>query len=71
MKNALWKVTLPGLSKGFCVLERFADSGSWDTSRAYVKRALEKCIGLGRRYRSSDKPVREHKYEPLRLLGLL
>ncbi|KAF9781333.1 heterokaryon incompatibility Het-C, partial [Thelephora terrestris] len=45
------------------------DSGSWDTSRAYVRRTLEKCIESGRRYRSSDKPQREDKYEAFRLLG--
>ena len=46
-----------------------ADSGTWDTSRAYVRRTLEKCIELGRRYRNSDQPRSEDKYEAFRLLG--
>lgn len=45
------------------------DEGTWDTSRAYVRRTLEKCIELGRRYRNSDEPRREDKYESFRLLG--
>lgn len=49
-------------------LERFLDSGTWDTSRAYVRRTLERCIELGRIYRSSGDHERE-KYEAFRLLG--
>lgn len=50
-------------------LAHVTDSGTWDTSRAYVRRTLEKCIELGRRYRNSEKPRREDKYEAFRLLG--
>ena len=50
-------------------LTHLSDSGSWDTSKAYVRRTLEKSIELGRRYRNADKPKREDKYEAFRLLG--
>lgn len=50
-------------------LDHQLDSGSWDTSKAYVRRTLEKCIELGRRYRHAGKPNRDDKYEAFRLLG--
>jgi hypothetical protein len=53
----------------YCEPDHPTDSGSWDTSKAYVRRTLEKCIELGRRYRNSEKPQREDKYEAFRLLG--
>ncbi|KAF8186977.1 heterokaryon incompatibility protein Het-C-domain-containing protein [Mycena galopus ATCC 62051] len=43
------------------------ESGHWDTSRALVRRTLEKCIQLGRQHRSQGR--KEDEYEALRLLG--
>jgi hypothetical protein len=50
------------------VLTSSADSGSWDTSKAHVRRTLEKCIELGRKYRV-ENPDRNDKFEAYRLLG--
>ncbi|KAF8649338.1 hypothetical protein AX16_005873 [Volvariella volvacea WC 439] len=43
------------------------DAGGWDTSKAHVRRVLERCIQLGRQHRSSGQKADE--YEALRLLG--
>ncbi|KAJ6595877.1 heterokaryon incompatibility protein HET-C [Mycena vulgaris] len=43
------------------------DTGHWDTSRALVRRTLERCIHLGRQHRSQGK--KEDEYEAYRLLG--
>ncbi|KAJ6470669.1 heterokaryon incompatibility protein Het-C-domain-containing protein [Mycena vitilis] len=43
------------------------DSGHWDTSRALVRRTLERCIHLGRQHRSQNR--KEDLYEAYRLLG--
>ncbi|KAJ7108550.1 heterokaryon incompatibility protein Het-C-domain-containing protein [Mycena epipterygia] len=43
------------------------DSGHWDTSRALVRRTLERCIHLGRQHRSQGR--KEDEYEAYRLLG--
>ncbi|KZT04457.1 Het-C-domain-containing protein [Laetiporus sulphureus 93-53] len=41
--------------------------GTWDTSKALVRRTLHKCIEYGRRYRSNGN--KEDEYESYRLLG--
>ncbi|KAF8518353.1 Het-C-domain-containing protein [Hysterangium stoloniferum] len=43
------------------------ESGHWDTSKALVRRTLEKCIHLGRMHRSQGR--KEDEYEAYRLLG--
>ncbi|KIM46972.1 hypothetical protein M413DRAFT_440527 [Hebeloma cylindrosporum] len=43
------------------------EQGPWDTSRALVRRTLEKCIHLGRQHRSSGQ--KQDEYEAFRLLG--
>ncbi|KAJ7240833.1 heterokaryon incompatibility protein Het-C-domain-containing protein [Mycena haematopus] len=43
------------------------DSGHWDTSRALVRRTLERCIHLGRQHRAQGR--KEDEYEAYRLLG--
>ncbi|EJU02156.1 Het-C-domain-containing protein [Dacryopinax primogenitus] len=43
------------------------ENGNWDTSRALVRRTLEKCIAAGRQARSSGS--KETEYEAFRLLG--
>ena len=43
------------------------EQGSWDTSRALVRRTLERCIHLGRQHRSSGQ--KQDEYEAFRLLG--
>ena len=43
------------------------EQGHWDTSKALVRRTLERCIQMGRRNRvSADK---HDEYEAFRLLG--
>lgn len=43
------------------------ESGHWDTSKALVRRTLEKCIHLGRQNRSTGQ--KQDEYEAFRLLG--
>jgi len=43
------------------------EKGTWDTSKALVRRTLEKCIEIGRKARSSGR--KEDEYEAFRLLG--
>ncbi|TEB34401.1 Het-C-domain-containing protein [Coprinellus micaceus] len=43
------------------------ESGHWDTSKALVRRTLERCIHLGRQHRQSGQ--KQDEYEALRLLG--
>lgn len=43
------------------------ESGSWDTSRAVVKRTLERCVELGRKHRRDGQ--KGDLYEAYRLLG--
>lgn len=44
-----------------------AENGPWDTSKALVRRTLERCIHIGRQYRSQGR--KEDQYEAYRLLG--
>jgi hypothetical protein len=43
------------------------ESGHWETSKAYVRRLLERCIQLGRQHRARANKYDE--YEAYRLLG--
>ncbi|KAI0819917.1 Het-C-domain-containing protein [Trametes gibbosa] len=43
------------------------ENGSWDTSKALVRRTLERCIQLGRQARSNG--TKQDLYEAYRLLG--
>ncbi|KIK67402.1 hypothetical protein GYMLUDRAFT_37517 [Collybiopsis luxurians FD-317 M1] len=43
------------------------ESGGWDTSKALVRRTLERCIHLGRQHRAQNR--KEDLYEAYRLLG--
>ncbi|KZO91064.1 Het-C-domain-containing protein [Calocera viscosa TUFC12733] len=43
------------------------ENGTWDTSRALVRRTLQKCITVGRQARASES--KEAEYEAFRLLG--
>ncbi|KAG2154191.1 Het-C-domain-containing protein [Suillus bovinus] len=43
------------------------ENGHWDTSKALVRRVLEQCIYLGRKYKSSGDNA--DQYEAFRLLG--
>ncbi len=43
------------------------ESGPWDTSKALVRRTLERCIHIGRQYRSQG--MKQDQYEAFRLLG--
>ncbi|KAF9071751.1 heterokaryon incompatibility protein Het-C-domain-containing protein [Rhodocollybia butyracea] len=43
------------------------ESGHWDTSKALVRRTLQRCIHLGRQHRAQDR--KQDLYEAYRLLG--
>ena len=43
------------------------ENGPWDTSKALVRRTLERCIHIGRQNRSSG--AKQDEYEAFRLLG--
>lgn len=43
------------------------ESGTWDTSKALVRRTLEQCVKMGRQAKSSGR--KEDEYEAFRLLG--
>ncbi|EIM88768.1 Het-C-domain-containing protein [Stereum hirsutum FP-91666 SS1] len=43
------------------------EQGNWDTSKALVRRTLERCIQMGRQHRASKR--KEDEYEAYRLLG--
>lgn len=43
------------------------ENGGWDTSKALVRRVLQQCIDMGRRYNQSGR--KEEHYEAYRLLG--
>ncbi|KAJ3775032.1 heterokaryon incompatibility protein Het-C-domain-containing protein [Lentinula raphanica] len=43
------------------------ENGGWDTSKALVRRTLERCIHLGRQHRAQNR--KEDLYEAYRLLG--
>lgn len=43
------------------------ESGGWDTSKALVRRVLQQCIDMGRRYNQTNR--KEDHYEAYRLLG--
>ncbi|KAI5116643.1 hypothetical protein M0805_000403 [Coniferiporia weirii] len=43
------------------------ENGTWDTSKAVVRRTLERCIHLGRQHRASGQ--KQDLYESYRLLG--
>ncbi|OCH86854.1 Het-C-domain-containing protein [Obba rivulosa] len=43
------------------------ENGSWDTSKALIRRTLERCIQLGRMHRANGR--KQDEYEAYRLLG--
>ena len=49
------------------MLKLFPESGSWDTSKALVRRTLQRCIETGRRHRAQG--MKQDEYEAYRLLG--
>jgi hypothetical protein len=51
----------------YVLTSSYAEIGPWDTSRALVRRTLERCIHLGRQHRAEGKKQDEH--EAYRLLG--
>lgn len=46
---------------------KYLEYGPWDTSKALVRRTLERCIHIGRQHRSQGK--KQDQYEAFRLLG--
>lgn len=43
------------------------ENGHWDTSKSLVRRVLQECISLGRKYKKSGDKA--DQYEAFRLLG--
>lgn len=46
---------------------QYLEYGPWDSSKALVRRTLERCMHIGREYRSQGK--KQDQYEAFRLLG--
>ena len=46
---------------------RYSENGPWDTSKALVRRTLERCIYIGRQHRAQGR--KQDEYEAYRLLG--
>jgi hypothetical protein len=46
---------------------RYSENGPWDTSKALVRRTLERCIHIGRQHRAQGR--KQDEYEAYRLLG--
>lgn len=55
------------LSNHISPLSRDTEQGHWDTSKALVRRTLERCIHIGRQNRSNGQ--KQDEYEAFRLLG--
>lgn len=49
------------------MLKKFTENGNWDTSKALVRRTLERCIHLGRQHRANGQ--KHDEYEAYRLMG--
>lgn len=68
MKNYIANGVLARLKKYLALTNGGkSDQGHWDTSRALVRRLLERCIHLGRQHRA--KGLKQDEYEAYRLLG--
>lgn len=46
---------------------RYSENGPWDTSKALIRRTLERCIHIGRQHRNQGS--KQDEYEAYRLLG--
>lgn len=46
---------------------KYLEYGPWDTSKALVRRTVERCIQIGRQFRSQGR--KQDQYEAFRLLG--
>lgn len=70
MKNYIANGTLSSLTFNLTrllIITMCTEQGHWDTSKALVRRTLERCIHIGRQNRvSGDK---HDEYEAFRLLG--
>jgi hypothetical protein len=49
------------------LIHRYPETGSWDTSKALIRRTLERCIHIGRQHRAQGR--KQDEYEAYRLLG--
>ena len=60
-------VCLQVLHAAVSKIDTLPENGTWDTSKALVRRTLERCIHLGRQHRAQGR--KEDEYEAYRLLG--
>lgn len=67
MKNYIANGKISLLNSFSYVSTSRLEQGSWDTSKALVRRTLERCIHLGRQHRANGR--KEDEYEAYRLLG--
>ena len=69
MKNyiANGKDSSPHGDPSFLLTCGYSEVGPWDTSKALVRRTLERCIHIGRLHRAQGR--KEDEYEAYRLLG--
>jgi hypothetical protein len=67
MKNYIANGSNRHIQFGSLLTSNYADVGPWDTSKALVRRTLERCIHIGRQFRAQGR--KEDEYESYRLLG--
>lgn len=67
MKNYIANGTYSSFQLHSILTGSYAEIGPWDTSKALVRRTLERCIHIGRQHRANGK--KEDEYEAYRLLG--
>jgi heterokaryon incompatibility protein Het-C len=51
----------------YILICKYTEYGPWDTSKALVRRTLERCIHIGRQYRAQGR--KQDQYEAFHLLG--
>jgi hypothetical protein len=49
------------------LIRKYLEFGPWDTSKALIRRTLERCIHIGRQHRAQGR--KQDEYEAYRLLG--
>jgi hypothetical protein len=67
MKNYIANGLCNLIPLSFILNTSFSENGSWDTSKAFVRRTFERCIHTGRQHRAHGR--KEDEYEAYRLLG--
>jgi len=67
MKNYIANGKCDSIRSYSMLIYKYLEYGPWDTSKALVRRTLERCIHIGRQHRSQGR--KQDQYEAFRLLG--